>query len=127
MAQIGNKNAEKWDEDTVITKIMEMQANIIKDNLYTLNSALFSVDLYSDWWAHMTKKFKDNRIVSRSIKKTEQLVEENIVNSTMDGTVKSSASFSIFLLKNKFGYTDKVQAKHSGEVKIPPIFNLDEK
>lgn len=122
----GNKFAEKWNEDTVITKIMEMQTNIIKDNLYTLNSSLFSVDLYSDWWAHMTEKFKENRNVSRAIKRTEQLIEENIIRSTMDGTVKSSAAFSIFLLKNKFGYSDKTETQHSGELKVNPIFKLDE-
>lgn len=127
MAQIGNKNAEKWNEDTVIAKIMEMQTNIIKDNLYTIGSALISVNIHIDWWADMTNKFKDNTTVYRTIKQTEQLIEENIVRSTLDGTVKSSAAFSIFLLKNKFGYTDKVQTEHSGEVKIPPIFNLDEK
>lgn len=102
----GNKNAEKWTEETVLQKIEEMQNYFLSSRDYTLNGALFNVDLYADWWGDMTDKFKENKIVYRAIKNTEKILETKIVNDTMVGDAKSAA-FSIFLLKNKFGYVDK--------------------
>lgn len=123
----GNKNAEKWNEETVLQKIVEMQDYFISSKDYTLNGALFSVGLYSDWWSDMTDKFKENKIVYRAIKNTEKILETKIVNDTMVGDAKSAA-FSIFLLKNKFGYVDKQESNitHKGDFDITKLYNSED-
>lgn len=103
---IGNKNAEKYPEDVMLKIIDDMQKYIIEDDCHTLKRALRHVKKHTTWWAEMTEKFIDNKIVSQAIKETEDIIEDNIIENTMDGTAKS-AVFSIFLLKNKFGYKDK--------------------
>jgi len=123
----GNKNAEKWNEENVLEKISEMQDYFISSKDYTLNGALFNVGLYPDWWSDMANKFKDNIIVSRTIKNTEKILEAKIVNDTMIGDAKSAA-FSIFLLKNKFGYVDKQESNitHKGEFDITKVYNSED-
>ena len=108
MAQIGNKNAEKWTEKTVMEVLESCLKECQEDKVYSLAHLMNSCNLYPDWWADMTNKFKNNSTVYRAIKKVENAIENNILKNTMDGTAKSAA-FSIFLLKNKFGYVDKVQ------------------
>lgn len=119
----GNKNAEIWNEDAVLDKIEQMCEYIIQEGRYTLNSALLHVGLYPEWWSQMSKKFENNDVVSQSIKKLESLVEENIIQDTMVGDAKSAA-FSIFLLKNKFGYSDKMQTEHSGALQVGKVSEL---
>lgn len=123
----GNKNAEKWNEENVLQKIAEMQEYFLSSKDYTLNGALFNVGLYPDWWSDMANKFKDNAIVSRTIKNTEKILETKIVNDTMVGDAKSAA-FSIFLLKNKFGYVDKQESNitHKGEFDITKLYNSED-
>lgn len=107
MAHLGNKNAEKWDSETVMVTLNNMVDYLNQNkSVYTLTSALINFDLYNQWWSEMTEKFKDNSLVSETIKRIESIIESRIVNDTMVGDAKSAA-FSIFLLKNKFGYVDK--------------------
>lgn len=112
----GNKNAEVWTDEVVLDKI-ESIIDVLKSNVseYTLGGALIEVGLYPQWWSEMAQKFKENRIVSEAIKKTEFIIEQRIVNDTMTGDAKS-ATFSIFLLKNKFGYVDKQETENTHSI-----------
>lgn len=123
----GNKNAEKWNEETVLSKVLEIQTYFNSNVDYTLSGALNSVGLYPEWWSEMTAKFKENTIVSQSIKKAEKILESKIVNDTMTGDAKS-ATFSIFLLKNKFGYVDKQESNitHKGEFDITKLYKSED-
>ena len=111
----GNKFAEKWDKETTLSKIIEVIYVLESRRVYSLSSALDAVELYADWWSDMTKKFADDVEVSRAIKKAETLVENRIVHDTMTGEAKSAA-FSIFLLKNKFGYVDKQEVDQNTHI-----------
>lgn len=124
----GNKNAEKWNEETT-TAMLESMAEYLRENpaVYTLTSALIEFNLYPQWWSEMAEKFKDSNIVSESIKRVESIIESRIINDTMVGDAKSAA-FSIFLLKNKFGYVDKQESNvtHKGEFDITKIYREDQ-
>lgn len=111
----GNKFAEKWDKETTLNKISEVIDVLESQRVYSLSSALDAVELYVDWWADMANKFANDEDVSRAIKKAETLVENRIVNDTMTGEAKSAA-FSIFLLKNKFGYVDKQEVDQNTHI-----------
>ena len=124
----GNKNAEKWTEETV-TQMMENIITFLHNNgeVYTLNSPLVEFKLYPQWWSEMTEKFKLNTIVSETIKRAEAIIESRIINNTMTGDAKSAA-FSIFLLKNKFGYVDKQESNLTlkNEFDITKVYREDQ-
>ena len=112
----GNKNAEVWDVETIQNKLTEIRQFVTENiSVYTISSALIEFDLYSEWWSQMAEKFKDEKSVSQSIKNIESIIEQRIVNDTMTGDAKS-ATFSIFLLKNKFGYVDKQENENTHKV-----------
>ena len=112
----GNKNAEVWDVETIQNKLTEIRQFVTENiSVYTISSALIEFDLYSEWWLQMAEKFKDEKSVSQSIKNIESIIEQRIVNDTMTGDAKS-ATFSIFLLKNKFGYVDKQENENTHKV-----------
>lgn len=114
----GNKNAEKWNSETVIVTLEKMVKYLNQNHsVYTLTSALIEFNLYNQWWSEMTEKFKENNIVSETIKRIESIIESRIINDTMVGDAKSAA-FSIFLLKNKFGYVDKQEVDQSGNLTL---------
>lgn len=112
----GNSNAEVWDAETIQDKLEEIRQFLIENiSVYTISSALIELNLYSEWWSQMTEKFKDDKSVSQSIKNIESIIEQRIVNDTMTGDAKS-ATFSIFLLKNKFGYVDKQENENTHKI-----------
>jgi hypothetical protein len=116
----GNKVAEKWTEKTALDFINRVhQYNIDNKDNYTLGLAIIECDQYTDIWAYITNKFKENIAVFRLIKKVEEYLESRIVNSTMSGEAKSAA-MAIFVLKNKYGYEDKTKVENT-DVKPEPI------
>ena len=103
-AKKGNKYAEVWNKETIAQMLYDIKEFLESNqNVYTITTALTQFNLYSQWWSEMAEKFRENVLVSESIKGIEAIIEQRIVNDTMTGDAKS-ATFSIFLLKNKFGY-----------------------
>ena len=122
----GNKNAEVWDVETIQNKLTEIRQFVTENiSVYTISSALIELNLYSEWWSQMAEKFKDEKSVSQSIKNIESIIEQRIVNDTMTGDAKS-ATFSIFLLKNKFGYVDKHEQDLTTKGESLNVINLGE-
>ena len=68
----GNKNAEKWNEETV-SAMLENMAVYLRENpaVYTITSAIVEFNLYPQWWSEMADKFRENAFVSESIKRVE--------------------------------------------------------
>lgn len=122
---MGNKSAEKWDEQTVLELLNDMASFAERTSAYSIVSVIVHFKLYAEWWTYISKKFKDNSDVFQSIKRVENIIEKNIVENTMSGDAKS-ATFSIFLLKNKFGYKDKTETDHtSGGDPLQAIININ--
>lgn len=114
----GNKNAEVWDVNSVTQMLSDIKEHLINNiNVYTIGSALVEFDLYSQWWAQISEKFNDDKSVCETIKNIESIIEQRIVNDTMTGDAKS-ATFSIFLLKNKFGYVDKQETENKTDLTL---------
>ena len=112
----GNKNAEVWDVDSVTQMLSDIKEYLTSNiNVYTIGSALTEFNLYTQWWSEMKDKFVNEKSVSDTIKNIESIIEQRIVNDTMTGDAKS-ATFSIFLLKNKFGYVDKQENENTHKV-----------
>lgn len=102
----GNKNAEVWNEKTVLAAVDRMYQHLQeKPNIYHINALLRSEKLTSQKWSEWTKKFAGNKIVLESLKKVEDALEERIVTDAIKG--ETNPTMSIFLLKNKYGFKDK--------------------
>jgi len=120
----GNKNAEVWDVEKTLDVINAVNTELMQDsNEYTLSGALLAVGMYADWWSDMKHKHANEESVLRAIKRTESFIEKRIVNNTMTGDAKS-ATFSIFLLKNKFGYVDKQETENTHKVSGLKLDNM---
>ena len=122
----GNKNAEVWDVDSVTQMLSDIKEYLTSNiNVYTIGSALTEFNLYTQWWSEMKYKFVNEKSVSDTIKNIESIIEQRIVNDTMTGDAKS-ATFSIFLLKNKFGYVDKHEQDLTTKGESLNVINLGE-
>ena len=122
----GNKNAEVWDVDSVTQMLSDIKEYLTSNiNVYTIGSALTEFNLYTQWWSEMKYKFVNEKSVSDTIKTIESIIEQRIVNDTMTGDAKS-ATFSIFLLKNKFGYVDKHEQDLTTKGESLNVINLGE-
>ena len=124
MSVKGNKFAEKWTEETVLEMLEKMISFIEVRKAYAIVTVLSEFKLYPQWWSEMTNKFKGNKRVSEAIRRTEACIESNIIKDTMSGDARS-ATFSIFLLKNKFGYKDKTEEdlNLNGDLKVINLGN----
>ncbi len=112
----GNSNAEVWNAETVTQMLSDIKTYLTNNiSVYTIGSALTEFDLYTQWWSEMKDKFLNDKSVSDTIKNIESIIEQRIVNDTMTGEAKS-ATFSIFLLKNKFGYVDKQENENTHKI-----------
>src|SRR5690625_2054382 len=121
----GNTFAEKWTEETVLEMLEKMISFIEVSKAFAIVTVLSEFKLYPEWWSEMTNKFKGNKRVSEAIRRTEACIESNIIKDTMSGDARS-ATFSIFLLKNKFGYKDKTETDHtSGGNPLQAIININ--
>lgn len=117
----GNKNAEKWTEETVLEAVVLVYEYCKNHKTPFLGIALNALDFSAQRWSEWTKKFSDNKVVLESIKKTETLIEANLVEGGMKGDFNST--MAIFTLKNKHGWRDKkeVDNNHSGKVEVPGL------
>lgn len=123
----GNKNAEKWNEKTVLPKLTEIEKVATRRNkpCSYLTEALVEVGLYKDIWAEWKRKFKDNSIVYRSIKRIDSIFEVKLVKGALNGD--HNPSVSIFLMKNNHGMTDKQETTLKGSDDAIQIhFHVDE-
>lgn len=117
----GNKYAEKWNEETALEFVLKvMQYNEDNEQNYHLGLSLIECGGYPELWAYFCNTFDNNSKVFKAIKKVEQLLEARIVNNTINGEAKSAA-MSIFYLKNKHGYEDKLVNDNTHKVESTTI------
>lgn len=108
----GNKNAEKWTEETVLVELEIMKAHCTKNKSVFIGSALSQLGYGHQLWSEWTNKFKDTKIVFDTIKNIEKLIESNLVEGGVKGDFNST--MTIFTLKNKHGWQDKRTQENTG-------------
>jgi hypothetical protein len=119
----GNRYAEKWTKEAVMSKLTELQA-VIETTTY-IGEGLATIGLYHQWFSYVEDKHKDDDEVFDTIKKIEQAYEVRLVKLTLKG--EYNPTMSIFTLKNKHSWKDKteVDQNHSGSVGITKISVVD--
>lgn len=112
----GNKNAEKWTEESVIQLFTEILERAKTGDCYLISHAIGDITI--DQYDYLKTKFKDSETISRLIKRIEQTTENNLTTQMIQGKIKETAS--IFLLKSKYGYIDKqiIETEHKGSINI---------
>ena len=101
---IGNKNAEKWTEESVNDLLLNMLDHLKESKCYYVGWLLDDFDLPPSWWSYVEEKFSGTS-VSEALKGLEQKLEKNLVKAMLEGTVKETTG--IFTLKSKHGWRDK--------------------
>jgi len=109
---IGNKNAEKWDFETVKDMLVSMLDTAKEKEIYFIGSLLVEYDVSTSTWDYLKDKFsgEERKTVLELIKKIESTTEANLMNAALTGKTKETAR--IFLLKCQSGYVDTQVVEH---------------
>lgn len=113
MAQKGNKNAEKWNRIEVLKNLSVIQTKVKKNKVFYLGVILAEIGLYHQIWSEWTAKFVDDNVVSDIIKKIEAQIEANLLQ--LAGSNKMNTAIAIFVLKNKYRWSDKQEIDHTSK------------
>jgi hypothetical protein len=96
------ENAEKFFDDAL---------DLAKQGERTLTSIAIKLNQYNDIFEYLCVKFD---FLRNKKKQLLDLLENNIVEGAL--TNQLSTTFSIFMLKNKYGYTDKTEVENSVKI-----------
>ena len=113
-AKEGNTNAEKVTLEDAI-ELAERAYSKIYDDCYFLSKLADECDTYREKFDYILKKFNDNEIVFRTIKKIYNKCESIVMEKTAKGEI--IPSLGIFVLKAYHGLmeTSKQQIDHKND------------
>jgi hypothetical protein len=112
-AKKGNKYAEKWDKITVLEALNSIYADVEKNRIFYLGVTLANIDLYNTIWTDWQDKFREDKEVSQAIKRIEAKIEANLLSQAASN--KINATIAIFVLKNKYKWSDKQEIDHTSK------------
>lgn len=104
----------KYLADVVMGILKRMQDRLNSDEgICYIKELLVEENLYDELWAYFKKRYKDNNKIFKAIKKIENTLENRIVRRMAEG--RYSTVGSIFILKNKYHWIDKVVSQNEQE------------
>ena len=104
----------KYLADVVMGILNRMQDRLNSDEgICYIKELLVEENLYDDIWAYLKRRYKDNIKIIRAVKKIEATLENRIVRRMAEG--RYSTVGSIFILKNKYHWIDKVVSQNEQE------------
>jgi len=104
----------KYLADVVMGILNRMQDRLNSDEgICYIKELLVEENLYDELWAYFKKRYKDNSKIFKAIKKIENTLENRIVRRMAEG--RYSTVGSIFILKNKYHWIDKVVSQNEQE------------
>jgi protein tyrosine phosphatase len=129
-AEIGNKYAEKFSEETVtgilnniISELHEEdnQNKKVAEKMFFIGQALNRYGVHKQRWSEWKNtKFKDVKKVSELIKHIESIFEERIFVGAATGGL--NPTMAIMCLKNHYKWVDRHEMDHQSKgEKITPI------
>lgn len=93
----GNKNAQKWTREEVLS-LMNKALKAVNEDCFYLSEVCLACGVYPEWISRMLKKFQDDEIVCQAIKKVQLKCESMITRKTGKGEIVPS--LGIFILKS---------------------------
>lgn len=115
----GNKFAEKWTRDEVLTLLWDMELTAKEEDCLYIGTLLVKYNLYKEIWSYWKDKFKDDDEVFQPIKKIEQVFESKLFSGGL--TAKYNPAIVIFGLKNNHKWTDQPQPAGEDDKQILPL------
>ena len=112
-AKKGNTYAEKWTKIEVKKALNHIHNYVVANKTFYLGVALAENTLYPDIWEYWKKKFAEDEEVFRSIKRIEAKIEANLLSQAASN--KINATIAIFVLKNKYKWSDKQEIDHTSK------------
>lgn len=104
----------KYLADVVMDILKRMQDRLNSDDgICYIGELLVGENLYADIWGYFKRRYKDNAKIIRTIKNIEATLENRIVRRMAEG--RYSTVGSIFILKNKYRWIDKVVSQNEQE------------
>lgn len=99
---------EKYTREFVSSELDNMLSELIEDNSIVILGELFmrrnySLQRFSEW----EDKFKDDDMISESIKKIKSILETRLNLGGLRGEL--NPTMTIFNLKNNYGWRDKTE------------------
>lgn len=103
--------------DVVMNILNRMQDRLNSDEgICYIKELLVAENLYAELWAYLKKRYEKNVKIFKAIKKIEDTLENRIVRRMAEG--RYSTVGSIFILKNKYRWIDKVISQNEQEKDI---------
>ena len=100
--------------DIVMGILNRMQDRLNSDEgICYIKELLVAENLYAELWAYFKKRYEKNTKIFKAIKKIEDTLENRIVRRMAEG--RNSTVGSIFILKNKYHWIDKVVSQNEQE------------
>ena len=104
----------KYLAEVVLDILGRMQDRLNSDEgICYIKELLVTENLYDEIWAYYKRRYKDNIKIIKAIKKIEDTLENRIVRRMAEG--RYSTVGSIFILKNKYRWIDKVISQNEQE------------
>lgn len=104
----------KYLADVVMDIINRMQDRLNSDEgICYIKELLVAENLYAELWAYFKKRYAKNQKIFKAIKRIEDTLENRIVRRMAEG--RYSTVGSIFILKNKYRWIDKVISQNEQE------------
>lgn len=112
----GNKNALKWSRKEALA-LLERAHAAVGEHCYFLSEVAEACGEYSDVFSYLLKKFKDDEIVFRAIKRLYGKCESLITRKTAEG--KITPALGIFILKSAHHLSELSRLRHEGSQERP--------
>lgn len=100
--------------DVVLSYISKMEDKLQSDqSICFIKELLVDVGLYAELWSRIKKRYDKHKKICQAMKRIEDTLENRIVKRMLEG--RYSTVGSIFVLKNKYRWIDKVVSQSEQE------------
>jgi len=120
-APIGNQNAKKYKDEKELSILIDKYFKDCDDNdkPYTMSGLAYALDIDRTTLIN----YGEDKLFSTLIKKAKNRVQAQLEENALTG--KGNSTFTIFNLKNNYGWKDSIDAKVETNVdNITPLINM---
>ena len=120
-APIGNQNAKKYKDEKELSILIDKYFKDCDDSdkPYTMSGLAYALDIDRTTLIN----YGEDKLFSTLIKKAKNRVQAQLEENALMG--KGNSTFTIFNLKNNYGWKDNIDAKVETNVdNITPLINM---
>ena len=113
----GNDYAQKYKDEKELEKLINeyFEECDAKEKPYTMSGLAYSMNIDRTTLINYGKKEKFSTLIKNAKDRVQKQMEENALMG------KYNATFTIFSLKNNYGWKDQQEIKTTNEVSVSPL------